>query len=72
MRNAYKILVIKSEGKRSCERPGIDGRIILKCLSGTGCGLNVSGTGCGLNVSGTGCGLNVSGTGCGLNVSRSR
>jgi hypothetical protein len=30
MRNAYKILVIKPEGKRPHGRPGIDGMIILE------------------------------------------
>jgi hypothetical protein len=44
VRNAYKSLVIKSEGKRSCGRLGIDGGIILKCLDGIWCGLNGSGS----------------------------
>jgi hypothetical protein len=34
MRNAYKILVGKSEGKRMLGRLCIDGRIILDCILG--------------------------------------
>lgn len=44
IRNAYRSLVIKSEGKRSCGRLGTGGRIVLKCLNDIGCGLNVSGS----------------------------
>jgi hypothetical protein len=32
MRNVYKGLVGKSERKRSLEKPGVDGRIILNCI----------------------------------------
>jgi hypothetical protein len=32
MRNAYKILVRKSEGKRPLADLGVDGRIILKSI----------------------------------------
>jgi hypothetical protein len=32
MRNAYKILVRKSEGKKQCEDLGVDGRIILEWI----------------------------------------
>jgi hypothetical protein len=33
MRNAYKILVGKIERKMSHGRSGIDGRILLKCIT---------------------------------------
>jgi len=32
MRNAYKILVRKSKGKKPSEDLGIDGKIILECI----------------------------------------
>jgi hypothetical protein len=34
MRNAYRILVTKPEGKRSHGRPGIDGKIIVEWILG--------------------------------------
>jgi hypothetical protein len=34
MRNAYKMLVGKPEGKRSLEHLGVDGRIILEWILG--------------------------------------
>jgi hypothetical protein len=34
MRNIYRILVRKPEGKMSLEDPGIDGKIILEWISG--------------------------------------
>jgi hypothetical protein len=34
IKNAYKILVGKSEGKRPLGRPGKDGKIILKWILG--------------------------------------
>jgi hypothetical protein len=41
MRNAYRILIGKPEGKKPLGRPRIDGRIILKwILKGIGCGMD--------------------------------
>jgi hypothetical protein len=34
MRNSYKISIGKPEGKRPLEKPGVDGRIILKWILG--------------------------------------
>jgi hypothetical protein len=30
IRSTYNILVIKPEGKRTFQRPGVDGRLVLK------------------------------------------
>jgi hypothetical protein len=53
MRNAYKILVGKPEGKNHLEDLGIGGRIVLKQISekySVRCGLDASGSGQGLVV----------------------
>jgi hypothetical protein len=34
MRNEYKILIGNSEGKKTLEDPGVDGRIIIKWILG--------------------------------------
>jgi hypothetical protein len=37
-RGAYRILVGKPEGRNHLEDPGVDGRIMLKCISRSGIG----------------------------------
>jgi hypothetical protein len=34
-RDAYRVSVGKPDGKSRFEAPGLDGRIILKCISGS-------------------------------------
>jgi len=48
VRNAHKILIGKSEGKRQLEDPGVGGNIIVELILGMGrCGLDSSGSGLG-------------------------
>jgi hypothetical protein len=50
MRNAYKIFIIKSEGRDHAKDLDVDGKIMLEWVYGNRvrrCGLDASGSGCG-------------------------